>query len=267
MSAERVGPYRLEGELGSGGTGVVYRAVHDDGEIVALKVLRSELAGDETFRKRFLREARAAQEVVDPHLVPVVDLGEADGRPYLASEFVEGGSLAARLAAGPLVQDELLRVAAGVAAGLDALHRAGLVHRDVKPANIMLDDDGGARLTDFGLAKGRAYTVLTRSGQVLGTLDYMPPEAIKGEEATPASDVYSLGCVVYECVAGKPPFAGKGMFEIGMAHLEEEPPEPCPAPLGWAVLQALRKDPADRPPTATAYSTMLRVAARENPPA
>jgi serine/threonine protein kinase len=264
-----VGPYRLESVLGEGAVGTVYRAVRtSDGYVVALKVLKPRLAADETFRRRFAHEARAAQEVEHKHLVPIVDAGEADGHWYLAVAFIDGRTLDDRLAEGTLALDEILRVAAGVGAALDALHGKGLVHRDIKPANIMLNAEGSALLTDFGLAKGPAYTVLTRPGQVVGTLDYLAPELIRGEEATPATDLYALGCVVYECVAGQPPFAGKGILEIGMAHLDEEPPDPLdtrpdlPSGLTWALKQALAKDPAERPPTAAAYANMLSVAAR-----
>ena len=117
-----------------------------------------------------------------------------------------------------------------VAAGLDALHRGGIVHRDVKPSNVMLREDGSAALTDFGLAKGAAYTVLTRPGQVLGTLDYLAPELVRGGEATPASDIYALGCVAFECLAGRPPFADRSLFGVGTAHLEDEPPDPPASP-------------------------------------
>jgi serine/threonine-protein kinase len=257
-----IGGYALEEKLGEGATGVVWRAVRN-GNVVALKVLRPELAGNETYRARFLREARAASEVRHRHLVPVLDVGEAEGACYLACAFVAGGSLADRLRRGPLISNELVRVASGVAGALDALHAAGIVHRDVKPSNVMLDEEGNALLTDFGLAKGRAYTLLTRPGQVLGTLDYLAPELIRGESATAASDLYALGCVVYECATGAAPFAGRGMIGTGMAHLEEDPPETrLPPELAFAVLQALEKEPAKRPPSATAYATMLQVAAR-----
>lgn len=202
---DRVGPYRLEEILGEGGMGIVFRAVRDPGgDVVALKVLRRELSHDETYRRRLIHEARAAGEVRHRHLVPVLDAGQDAERSYLAVSFVSGRNLEVRIQEeGALPLADMVRLLAQVAAGLDALHRAELVHRDVKPSNIMLDENGDAALTDFGLAKGRAYTVLTRPGQVMGTLDYLAPELIKGGRASPASDVYALGCVVYECLAGR----------------------------------------------------------------
>lgn len=259
-----VGDYRIENVLGEGAMGVVYRAVREsDGAEVALKMIRPELAGDDAYRDRFAHEARAAAEIRHKHLVPVVDSGVADGRPYLATAYVAGETLESRIEQGPLSFAEILPIARGLAAALDALHGAGVVHRDLKPSNVMLDEDSTVLLTDFGLAKGRAYTVLTRTGQVLGTLDYLAPELLLGKPATPASDIYGLGGVVYHCLTGGPPFAGKGVFELGFALLEERPPSPCPDPLGWAVLQALEKDPAQRPPSAAGYVTMLAVAAGE----
>jgi serine/threonine protein kinase len=267
---EVLGPFRLEEVLGEGAMGIVFRAVREPGgETVALKLLKKELAGDETYRRRFLHEARAASEVANRHLVPIVEAGELDGRPYLAVRYIQGRSLEARIKdEGTLSLPALLRVAADVGAGLDALHEQGIVHRDIKSSNIMLDDDGNALVTDFGLAKGPAYTVLTRPGRVVGTLDYMAPELIKGQPGTPATDIYSFGCVVFECIAGMPPFGHKGAFQVAVAHLEEEPPDPCasrgdlPSLLSTAVLSALAKDPADRPTTGTAYANILRVAAR-----
>jgi eukaryotic-like serine/threonine-protein kinase len=269
---QRLGPYRIEARLGEGGMGIVFRAVHDgDGRTVALKVLRDELNQDAAYKRRLAREARAAAEVDHPNLTRVLEAGEADGRSYLAVRYVDGRSLAERLLAeGPLPPASLLRLAAEVGAGLDALHQRGLVHRDVKPSNIMLAADGTAVLGDFGLAKGRAYTVLTTPGQVLGTLDYLAPELIRGEPAGPMSDLYALGCVIFECMAGAPPFAGRGILRIGMAHLEEEPRDPgagradlTPA-VAWTVRQALAKDPRRRPPSATAFARMLRLAAADN---
>jgi serine/threonine-protein kinase len=268
----RLGPYRIEARLGQGGMGIVFRALHDDGRTVALKVLRDELGADQAFRTRLSREARAAAEVDHPNLAPVLEAGEADGRLYLAVRYVDGRSLAERLAAtGPLPVPDLVRLGAEVGAGLEALHRRGIVHRDVKPGNILLAADGTAVLGDFGLAKGRAWTVLTRPGQVLGTLGYLAPELIRGEPAGPLSDLYALGCVLYECLAGTPPFAGRGVLRIGMAHLEEEPGNPAagradvPPALSWTIRQTLAKDPAMRPPGAGALARMLRLAAAERP--
>jgi len=264
-----LGPYRLEELLGEGAIGLVFRASGPGGEIVALKVLRAELSADHEFLRRFAHEARTAREVQDSHLVPILDAGDAGGRHFLAVRYVPGSTLDARIAAeGSLPPKDVARVAAHVGAALDALHAAGLVHRDVKPGNVLFDEDGRALLTDFGLAKGPAYTVLTRTGQIVGTLDYLAPELIRGQPATPATDIYALGCLVYECAAGQPPFAGKGVFEIGSAILEDEPPDPCslrpdlPQAMGWAILQGLAKDPGERPPTATAYANVVRLARR-----
>jgi len=267
-----LGPYRIEARLGQGGMGVVFRAIHDDGRTVALKVLRDELGTDERFRRRLAHEARAAIAVTHPNLVPVLETGEADGRLYLAVGYVHGRSLAERLAGdGPLPVADLVRLAGEVGAGLDALHRHGIVHRDVKPGNILLAADGTAVLGDFGLAKSQAWTVLTRTGQVLGTPTYLAPELIRGGSATPLSDLYGLGCVLFECLDGSPPFGGRSVLQVGMAHLQEEPRDPAagraevPPALAWTVRQALAKDPARRPPSVTALTRMLRLAAVDRP--
>jgi serine/threonine protein kinase len=265
---DTVGHYRLDARLGEGAVGVVYRARREsDGAVVALKLLKQRLGEDETFRARFVHEARAAREVEHDHVVPVLDAGEAGGTSYLVAEYVAGGSLEDRLREeGALPIAEALRIGAEVATGLDALHRGGLVHRDVKPPNLMLYEDGRAAITDFGLAKGPAYTVLTKPGQVMGTLDYLAPELIRGEAATPSTDIYAFGCVVYECITGAPPFGGKSLFEIGTAHLNVSPPDPSETrpevtpSFSWALLKALEKDPAARPPTATAFASLLHVA-------
>jgi serine/threonine-protein kinase len=269
----RLGPYRIEGRLGQGGMGVVFRARHDgDGRTVALKVLRDELSADDEYKRRLAREARAAAEVDHPNLAPVLESGEIDGRVYLAVRYVDGRSLDERLRIdGPLEVADLVRLAADVGAGLDALHRHGIVHRDVKPANILLATDGTAVLSDFGLAKGLAYTVLTKPGQLLGTLNYLAPELLRKQPAGPMSDLYSFGCVLFECLAGKAPFAGRGLLRVGMAHLEEEPGDPAagrddvPEAVSWTVRQALAKDPARRPTGAGALARMLRLAATDRP--
>jgi serine/threonine protein kinase len=263
-----VGPYRLVAPLGEGGMGIVFRANRATGGVAALKVLRRELSGDETFRRRFEREGRIAAQLDHPHLVEVVDAGEARGLHYLASRFVEGETLADRLERdGPLPLSDVTRLAAELGTALDTLHEAGLVHRDVKPSNVMLGSEGAA-LTDFGLARGVADSVLTTPGRVVGTLDYLAPEVIRGEPAGPLSDIYALGCLLYECVCGSPPFGSRPFAEAAAAHLTEEPADPSlvrgdlPRALSDALGYGLAKDPADRPPTATAYALMIRVSAQ-----
>ena len=161
-----------------------------------------------------------------PHLLPILDAGEDDGRHFIAVAYAPGGSLADRLEGGPLELDEVVRIAAEIASGLDTLNESGIVHRDIKSSNVVFDEHGGALLMDFGLAKGPAYTRLTRPGQVMGTLDYLAPELIKGEPATPATDLYAFGCMVFECVTGEVPFADRGIFQVGLAHLQDPPPHP-----------------------------------------
>jgi serine/threonine protein kinase len=260
----KLGGYQLEELLGEGGMGLVFRAVREsDGEVVALKVMRFELIEDPVFGRRFEQEARAASEVSDPHLVPVLEVGQADGRRYLASRYIPGQTLEEMLDAGQLPLADAAKYAQHVGSGLNALHEIGIVHRDLKPANIIVDLDGTAMLTDFGLAKGRAYTVLTKPGQVMGTLDYLAPELIKGSPATPATDIYALGCTIYECIAGQPPFGDKEGIQVGLAHVAEPPPplsefrDDLPDGFAEAVLSALAKDPDERPPTAVEYGRRL----------
>ena len=267
-----VGSYRIEAVLGIGGMGRVYRAIDADGRLVALKLVRGDLAEDSVFRRRFEREARIAQDVKNPHVVPVLDTGEHDGVPYLSQQFIEGGSLEQKLKReGRLDVSTTLEICAQVADGLDALFAGGMVHRDVKPANVLLDVDGIALITDFGLAKDNQATVLTRPGQALGSMDYMSPEQIRGEEVTAATDVYALGCVLCECLTGTPPFADRQGMRVLWAQLQDEPPDPttgldgvAPA-LGPAILRALEKDIAKRPQSAGEYARLLYEAAGLQP--
>jgi serine/threonine protein kinase len=263
-----LGAYRIEGVLGEGQMGVVHRAVRDpDGTTVALKVLRPELATDDVYRRRFMREGEVASSLDHARLVPVLDYGELEGRYFMAARYVAGPSLADRLDKSPLDASELVQVVADLGSALDALHERGLVHRDVKPANVLLED-GRALLTDFGLARGEAHTVLTKQGRVVGTVDYLAPEIIQGERATPASDVYALGCLAYECAAGRAPFAERSLAEACIAHLREDPaplddarPD-LPTALRDSVLTALAKQPGGRPRTGTAYARLLRAGAK-----
>jgi serine/threonine protein kinase len=264
----RFGSYQIESLIGVGGMGKVYRAHADDGAPVALKLVKQDLARDETFRRRFKREARIAQTVRNPHVVPVRDTGEVDGLPYLAAQFIEGNALDQKLAhEGRLDLTTTVRICAQVASGLEALWKAGMVHRDVKPENILLDLTGTAYITDFGLAKDSAGTVLTRPGQPLGSMDYMSPEQIRGQPVTGAADIYSLGCVVFECVCGRAPFADRQGMAVLWAHLQDEPRDlhlerpDIPAGFAEAVNAALRKEPSERPRTSTEYARSLSEAA------
>ena len=264
----RFGAYEIESLIGVGGMGKVYKAAAGDGTPVALKIVKRDLARDETFRRRFRREARIAQTVRNPHVVPVRDTGEHDGLPYLTAQFIEGTTLDQKLEQeGRLDLATTVRICSQVADGLQALWKAGMVHRDVKPANILLDLTGNAYITDFGLAKDSAGTILTRPGQPLGSMDYMPPEQIRGEPVTGAADVYSLGCVVFECVSGRPPFADRDGMRVLWAHLQDEPPDPSvdrtdiSREFAQALTAALRKVPADRPRSSIDYARSLSAAA------
>jgi serine/threonine protein kinase len=267
----RFGQYELLDLIGEGGMGRVWRARGPDGTIVALKIVKEELAGDAVFRKRFAREARAGSHVDHPRVAPLLEVGEVDGIPFLAQPYVSGGSLDDRLKRdGRLPPEAAVRVIRQIAAGLDALHAAGFVHRDLKPANVLLDDEGHAVLTDFGLAKEQQASVLTKVGQAVGSMDYMAPEQIRGLTVGPTTDVYAMGCLLYELLIGEPPFAAKRGMQVLWAHLQEPPP-PLPAgevpgELAQAVMFALEKEPERRPPTATAYARMLQAAAQQTSP-
>ena len=264
----QIGEYSVDSLLGEGGMGKVYTATGPDGGRVALKLVKDDYARDETFRRRFYREARIAQTVQHPNVVPVVDTGEHEGLPYMAHRFIEGMSLDDKLKRdGPLDVQTAVGVCTDVAAGLEALWGAGMVHRDVKPANILLDESGRAYITDFGLAKDTQGSLLTLPGQALGSMDYMAPEQIRGEQVGAATDIYALGCVMYECMCGRPPFAEVQGMRILWAHLQDPPPDPrsvradIPERFSQTLLVALNKDAAARPQTAGEYARMLADAA------
>jgi serine/threonine protein kinase len=264
---QEFGPYTVESTLGVGGMGRVFKATGPDG-VVALKLVKEDIARDQTFRRRFEREASIAQRVVHEHLVPVLDTGEVQGIPYLTQRYIDGGSLSELIEReGKLAPPEALDVLTQVAGALDALHQQGLFHRDIKPANILIDANRDAHLTDFGLAKDSQGSLLTRPGQTVGSLDYMAPEQIHGAEVTPQTDVYALACVTFECLTGAPPYADRQGMRVLWAHLQDEPPSPLekepnlPPALGEAVLTGLAKDAADRPASASAYVDGLRAAA------
>jgi DNA-binding beta-propeller fold protein YncE/ABC-type branched-subunit amino acid transport system substrate-binding protein len=241
--------YRIEAVVGRGGMGVVYRArdLALDRD-VALKLLAPELAADRSFRERFLRESRLAASLEHPNVVPVHDAGEIDGQLYLAMRLVDGIDLKKLLVDGPLEPARAVRIAEQTAAALDAAHARGLVHRDVKPSNVLLDQDEHAYLADFGLTRtlGEAAAPLD-AVRSLGTSDYVAPEQIRGEQIDGRADQYSLACVLHESLTGTPPFHRGTEVATLYAHLEEAPP--APPGLEDVFTQALAKDPAERYPT------------------
>jgi len=268
----RIGDYRLGTRLGEGASGVVYRARDANGAEVVIKLLRPERDDDAVARARFEREARVADGIDSRHVAPILELGESDGHAYLVLPFYAGGSLAQRLrSAGRLSLEETADLAAQLGRGLDTLHDSGIIHRDVKPSNVLLDDDGTAVLSDFGLARAPSSTRLTEDGQIVGTPHYLAPELIEGGQATRASDLYALGCVLYECLAGRPPFEGRSPAQVGFAHLVEAPPDLCglrpglARDAGAAIHTALAKEPAERPTSATALARMLHVSRKAAP--
>jgi len=264
---DSLGPYRITRVIGRGRMGIVFEGTADGEDPVALKVVSTELSQDEVFLRRFRREVSAAQKIDHPNVVPVLAHGEEGGLPYLVQRLIPGGSLADRLSVrGKLELPYALALLHAAADGIDSLHAAGLVHRDIKPANILLEGDT-PYVSDFGLAKDSQASNLTRPGQALGSLDYMSPEQIRGEDVSPATDVYALGCVMWECLTGAPPFGGRPSMRVLFAHLQEEPPdlsavlpEITPA-TARAVTRALEKEPEDRPASAAAYVTGVARAA------
>src|SRR3954447_18549460 len=243
--------HEILGVAGRGGMGVVYRALHRPlKREVALKVIAPDVSRDAEFRMRFRRECEAAAAVQHPHVVSVYHAGEDDGRLYVTMRFVEGTDLAQLLAAeGRLEPERAVELIAQVAAGLDVAHERGLVHRDVKPANVLLDATGHALLTDFGVTKDlRADSQHTLAGSFVGTFDYAAPEQFRSEPADARTDVYALGCVLFEALTGAVPFPAESHAAKMSAHVEPPPPPVTgvPEPLAAVVRRALAKAPADR---------------------
>jgi serine/threonine protein kinase len=243
--------HRIAGLAGRGAMGTVYRATDPAGRDVALKVLAAALTDDPEFRFRFEREARAAAMIHHPNVVRVYGGGAHAGRLYVSMRYVDGTDLARRLASGPLAPRAAAELIAQVADGLDAAHAQGIVHRDVKPANVLLEGDH-AELTDFGLMKDvKATTPLTVAGTFIGTCDYAAPEQLLGLPIDARADVYGLGCVLYQALTGQVPFPRDSAPATMFAHVEAPVPTVPGAPAFDAVIAtALAKDPAGRYATA-----------------
>jgi eukaryotic-like serine/threonine-protein kinase len=262
--------YILREVIARGGMGEVWRA--DDAEQnrpVAIKTLLPALSGDPGFAQRFRNEVRAMAVLRDPAIVEIQDFGSSDGIDYIVMTYVEGESLRSLMSReGPLAPDRAMALIAQAAGALHLAHEQGIVHRDVKPSNFMVSPDGRVVLTDFGIARMVDTTRMTEVGSVLGTVTYLSPEQITGDPVSPATDVYALGVVAYECIAGVPPFRGRGPLEVAMSHTQDEPPplpDHAPFPVRRIVLRALAKDPADRWPTAAAMASAAAKAAMVAP--
>ncbi|MEI6448159.1 MAG: protein kinase, partial [Actinomycetes bacterium] len=267
------GRYRLESRLGTGGMSTVQLALDERLERrVAVKLLAEHLADDPAFVSRFRHEALAAARLVHPNIVQVFDSGldEASHRHFIVMEFVEGSSCAELLRErGRLPADEVARITADAAEGLDYAHRNGVIHRDVKPGNLLVASSGRVKLADFGIAKATEQSSVTQVGSVLGTAAYLAPEQARGEDADPRCDIYALGVVAYQLTSGRLPYEATSLSELALKQQQENPPrldELDPAVPTWfadAVASALSLDPALRPQEAGIFAAILR---RESAP-
>ena len=248
--------YKILEELGAGGMGEVYLAEDTKlGRKIALKLLPASFTDHRERLQRFQREARTASALNHPNIVTIHEFGEQNGRPFIAAELIKGKTLRERISRGPLPPGETIRIAVQIASALSDAHSAGVVHRDVKPENVMVRDDGIVKVLDFGLAKltepegggpdsQTSTEVRTNPGALMGTTPYMSPEQVRGLEVDAQTDVWSLGCVMYEMSTGRPPFSGETNSDVMVSILEREPPSPSPAiPAGLnsVIARALQK--------------------------
>jgi eukaryotic-like serine/threonine-protein kinase len=268
-AAER---YRLDDRIATGGMGEVWRATDTVlDRVVAVKLLKQEHADDTVFRARFEVEARHAAALRHPGVAQVFDFGaggsagEGEHPPFLVMEYVDGQPLSALLRSGePMDPAAAADLLAGVGDAIGAAHAQGIVHRDVKPGNLLVTADHLVKITDFGIARAADGLALTRTGEVMGTPQYLSPEQAEGKPATPASDVYSLGAVAYECLVGRRPFVAESAVATALAHLREPVPDlpaTVPPALAAVVRRALAKDPAERYADGAAFAAAVREAA------
>jgi serine/threonine protein kinase len=255
------GRYRLIELLGRGGMGEVWRAYDPTMDrMVALKVLPQNFAGDEVFKERFRREARAASGLDEPHVVPFYDFGEVDGQLYVTMRLIKGRDLQTVLTDGPLAPERAVRIIEQVAKALHAAHRIGLIHRDVKPSNILIAEDDFAYLIDFGIAHAAGETGLTSTGAAIGTWAYMSPERLNTGHADARADIYALTCVLHEALTGQRPYPGDSLEQQIVGHLTTPPPRPSalqpgvPQPLDAIIAKGMAKNPDQR------YATTVELA-------
>src|SRR5688572_20041592 len=259
------GRYRLDAQIGSGGMSTVYRAMDQTLERqVAIKLMHREIASDSDQLERFRREARAVAQLSHPHIVGVIDAGEDEGRPYIVFEYVEGETLKERIRRmGRLPMDEAIAYAIEISRALGCAHSHHIVHRDVKPQNVLIDAEGSAKVTDFGIARTLDEAGLTADGRVLGTTDYVSPEQALGHDVNGQSDIYSLGVVLYEMLTGDVPFHGENQVTVAMKHVREDLPDlqirrpEVSASLVVVLERATAKDLAHRHPDAASVELDL----------
>ncbi len=252
MIGRTISHYRIQSKLGAGGMGVVYKA--EDIRLernVALKFLAPHLVSDETVRRRFEQEAKAVAALDHPNICTVYEIDEADGTLFLAMGLVEGDTVKAKIAQGPLTVDEILHIGVQVAEGIAAAHANGIVHRDIKPANVMVNQRRQVKVMDFGLAR-LADATITLTGHVAGTPAYMAPEQVQGRTADERSDIWALGVMLYEMITGRLPFRGERIEAVLLA-IQSSEPQPVtalragvPSELDWIVGKCLAKNPAER---------------------
>jgi serine/threonine protein kinase len=262
---QSIGDYEINELLGSGTVGDAYRARHrDSGQPVVVKLLQTHAASEPEIQRRFVREVSIAEKLNHPNIVRHFDCGLADDQIYFAMELVEGGTLKDILARRAVLPwREAVECAIQICAALEHAHQLGVIHRDLKPANLFLSADGHVKVGDFGLARDLNNTRLTLDGQTVGTCRYMPPEQIAGEaKLTGAVDLYALGCIIYEMLAGRTPVDGNTIVEIFEGHLNDEPTPPidlveCPQDLSDLVMMLLAKAPGNRPESALVVQSAL----------
>jgi len=266
MAERQMGPFLVGQKLGVGGMGVVYRATYTKtGQVVALKLLSSELSNKPRLVARFERELAILKKLKHPNIVPCFGGGKLGEQHFLAMELIEGGSLATELKRrNKLSWEEVIRIGMQVCSALEHAHEHGIIHRDLKPSNLLLTKEGKVKLADFGIARDSDATALTAAGKTVGTFAYMAPEQIRGDPpVTPKADLYALGCVMYELLTGTPPFAGETAGELLFQHMEKKPVRvstfvlDCPVWLDTLLQHLLEKDPEKRPRDAAAVSMAL----------
>jgi serine/threonine protein kinase len=270
MIGKEVGPYKILEKIGQGGMGIVYQGIHTQLEQkVAIKFLSPEYAHDPSMRERFIAEAKLQAKLTHPHVVNIFNYLQDAGDVFLIMEYIDGPTLERRLAtAGSLAEQEAASIGQDVLAALSFMHSRGVIHRDIKPGNIMFTETGLVKVTDFGIAKVAGEKGQTKTGMRLGTLGYMAPEQIQGKPASVASDLYTLGITLYQMVTGRLPFRGNSEYTIMRSHIEEAPEPPweinprISRELGHVILKALEKKPEHRYRDAREFADALASIAR-----